>query len=148
MRRNWTDEEEEYLISNIGYVKIPTIAEKLNRTIPSVELKMRRLGIRNTLHQYGVMTIGELAELIKVDRTVVKLWTKKHGLKVNKRIISRKRQHSFIQVEDFWEWAKENKDRVDFKQIEPLSILPEPEWVKEARKHNPEYKRKNIKLGL
>jgi hypothetical protein len=132
-RRNWTSEEIEYLRENVGFAKLKTIAKNLDRTETSVELKMKRLGLSNTKSYTGQLTMGELAKLLQVDPKSVKLWTENHGLKFSKRATRSTRMFYFIKPKDFWEWAYVNKESVDFSKIEPNSIPPEPDWLKQER---------------
>jgi hypothetical protein len=43
----------------------------------------------------------------------------------------------------FWEWVKENPERVNCFAIEKNSIIPEPDWVDERRKTD-FYKQKKL----
>ncbi|HIS27890.1 MAG TPA: DNA-binding protein [Candidatus Avamphibacillus intestinigallinarum] len=133
MRRIWTREEEEYLMENIGTYKLDTLASHLNRTPVSVELKMKRMGIGNTRKQVGLLTMGELAHCIQVDRNTVKHWAEHHGLPYIKRKTKQKRTFYFVDTTDFWKWAFEHQDRVDFSKIEKHVLPPEPTWVDAAR---------------
>jgi hypothetical protein len=135
MRRKWTDEEIEYVKENIGTVKVATIARKLNRTYTSVELKMKRLGLSNTKSFTGQLTKCELALHLKVDPKSIKLWIEHHGLKCTKRVTRNTKMFHFINPEDFWNWAYQNKERIDFSKIERQTILPEPDWVELERQN-------------
>lgn len=133
MRRTWTRGEEEYLMENIGTYKLDTLATKLNRTPVSVELKMKRMGIGNTRKQVGLLTMGELAQCLQVDRNTVKHWAEHHGLRYMKRKTKQSRTFYFVDTVDFWEWAFEHQNRIDFSRIERHILPPEPEWVQAAR---------------
>ncbi|MCH1626384.1 helix-turn-helix domain-containing protein [Fredinandcohnia quinoae] len=132
-RRNWTFEEIEFLKENIGHMKISTISRQLNRTETAVDLKIKRLGLSNTKSFTGQLTMHELAMLLKIDPKSVKLWIENHGLKYTKKATRNTRKFYFIKPEDFWEWAKNNKKRIDFSKIERQSIIPEPSWVDSER---------------
>jgi hypothetical protein len=145
MRKQWTKEEIEFLQENIGRYKLSTIASMLGRTENSVLLKMKRLGISNTKEQIGMYTLGELAQLLGVDRNIVQGWVERHGLKAICKTPRLKRKFYFVDAEEFWKWAKKNKEKINFQQIEPNSIPPEPDWVKEERKKNFSYKKRMYK---
>jgi transposase-like protein len=136
MRKQWTDEEVEFLKENVGKYKLPTLASMLGRTEDSVLSKMKRLGISNTKEQVGLCTIGELARLLGVDRKIVQGWVERHGLRVIRKVPRSKKHFYFVDTKDFWNWAKENKEKIDFRKIEPNSIPPEPDWVEQERKKN------------
>ncbi|MGM0876484.1 MAG: DNA-binding protein [Bacillota bacterium] len=137
-RRNWTEEEIDFLKDNVGKMKIETISKKLNRSEPSIQNKLKRLGISNTKAQTGYLTTYELANLVQKDATSIRGWITRHGLKSTKKITHSLRQFHFIHPEDFWKWASDNREKVDFSKIEPQTIIPEPSWVdKERKKENP-----------
>jgi IS30 family transposase len=135
MKRKWTDEEIEYVKENVGSSKITTIARNLNRTLSSVELKMKRLGLSNTKSFTGQFTRHELALQLKVDPNSIKLWIDQHGLKCTKKVTRNTKVFHFIKPEDFWIWSYQNKERVDFSKIERHTILPEPDWVEQERQN-------------
>ena len=141
-RKDWSDNEIEYLRENIGKIKVDTIAQHLNRSRNSVILKMKRLGIRNTREQYGRLTAGELAGLLHVDGGTVRNWIDNHGLPSMRRTTDSSKRFRFIVNESFWKWAYENKEKIHFASIEKHSIPPEPDWVEELRKHHPTYQNK------
>ena len=45
-RKNWTDEEVQYLIDNYQSMTIPELSEKMGRTIMAIERKRNKLGLR------------------------------------------------------------------------------------------------------
>ena len=51
---------------------------------------------------------------------------KKHKVKNNSFMV--------IDLEEFWKWVEEDKDRMDFSNFEPYSLGAEPEWVSAKRK--------------
>ncbi|MFD1778595.1 DNA-binding protein [Fredinandcohnia salidurans] len=132
-KRTWTYEEIEFLKDNVGRMKISTIANHLHRTETAVELKIKRLGLSNTKSFTGQLTMHELATLLKIDPKSVKLWIDNHGLRYTKKATRNTRKFYFIKPEDFWDWAKNNKSRIDFSKIEKNAIVPEPCWVEGER---------------
>lgn len=137
-RRNWTEDEIEFLKENVGNMKLETLAKKLDRSELSIQNKLKRLGISNTKAQTGYLTTFELANLVKKDPTTVRGWITRHGLKSTKKVTRSSRQFHFIHPEEFWKWAEENKEKIDFSKIDPQTIIPEPSWVEaERKKENP-----------
>jgi hypothetical protein len=129
-------EELKTLREWVGYYPLGSIAKKLNRTTTSIEVKLTRLGISNTKSESGLITAGELANIINVDRNTVMGWILRHGLKSRKRVTRHKKVFTFINLEDFWSWADANKEKVDFSKIPDNSLPPEPHWVEQERKNN------------
>lgn len=132
---DWTNEEIDYLKENIGTYKITTIANNINRSYDSVVAKLHRLGLSSNTKMYtGLLTIGELSKLLKVDRNTVKNWTENYALPYKQRTTRKLKHFYFIDPIDFWTWSEKNKDKVQFSNIDPQIILPEPDWVEAERK--------------
>ena len=132
-RKVWTKEEIKYLKENLGRLKVSTIADNLGRTYDAVKVKMTRLGLSNTKAFTGMVTIGELASILKVDRNTVLGWVQRHNLKCTAKVTRKSKRFYCISQDDFWYWARYNKDKVNFSKIDPFSLVPEPSWVKEER---------------
>lgn len=103
--KRWTEDEERYLIKNSGLMLTASIAKKLNRSIPSVKTKRKKLGIRPFTDQTNLLTITQIGELVGIDRTnVSKIWGKK-GLKI-KRVRSR----CYVREKDLFTFMQKNMD--------------------------------------
>ena len=129
MAKSWSMEEEEFLKEHVGVQSIDSLARRLGRTVTSVEVKMKRLKIGNTKEQSGYLTRGKLADLLGVDRNIVKYWCDRYGLPYKKKKTKKTRTFFFIDPIEFWNWANLNKEKIDFSKLEKNSIPPEPEWV-------------------
>lgn len=46
----------------------------------------------------------------------------------------KERKYSYVNLDEFWKWAKSNKSLVNFAHMEENILGEEPEWVKEKRK--------------
>lgn len=143
-RRNWTQEEIDFLKENIGVLKLSTIAKKLDRSYEAVSIKLKRLGMANTKNLTGMMTMGELARHLNVDRNIVKRWVDHHGLPCTVKVTRLSKKFYFIDTIDFWQWAEKNKEKIDFSKIEEHAILPEPAWVKKERIKDKNAKKKRV----
>lgn len=132
--KRWTEDELEYLEEKVGKIKLSAIAKTLDRSLNAVELKAKRLGLSGTKYESGKLTANELAQALNVDLKVVTRWVAKKGLKAAKRATREKAKFILIDVQNFWKWAKDNKDKINFSKIEPYQLLPEPDWVEEERK--------------
>ncbi|MFJ8265687.1 DNA-binding protein [Peribacillus asahii] len=133
MSNKYSEKELAYLKDYAGIKRISVIANNLNRPELGIALKLKRLGLGNTKEAAGMLTTGELANLLKVDRGTIKYWRTYCGLKSYTKISRNTRKFYFIKAEEFWEWAYNNQYRIDFSRIERLSIPPEPDWVEPLR---------------
>lgn len=143
-RRNWTQEEIDFLKENIGVLKLSTIAKRLGRSYEAVSIKLKRLGMANTKNLTGMMTMGELARHLHVDRNIVKRWVDLYGLPCTVKVPRLSKKFYFIDTIHFWQWAEQNKERIDFSKIEEHAILPEPSWVKKERLKDIHAKKKRV----
>ena len=133
----WKPEEISYLEENWGYVSIPSIAAKLNRTPVAIQNKARRLCLGPALLGGDYITFNQLIKAVtglsqSYSYHLIS-WVKNRGLPIHKRKV---KNNSFrvVYLDEFWEWAEKNKSFLDFSKMEPLILGEEPEWVKEQRR--------------
>ena len=128
MRREWTDREVKYLNNRYLKQSVETTAKKLNRSIPSVKGKARKLGLNN---YYGEkISAKTLAKCFHLDIRVVIRWIDKFDLPCKKVELDNQTRYSIDPVE-FWKWAEKHKDTINWSKYELKSLVPEPEWVNE-----------------
>lgn len=136
MRKKFTKEEEQYIEQYFGAVSAERIGERLGVSAKSVVNKAYKMGLTSLIGSSGRMTANTLASLVGHDFKVVKRWVDNHGLPHMRRSLNvkTKNKHILIDAEEFWEWAEQNKERIDFLRIEKNSIVPEPKWVEGERR--------------
>ena len=131
--KKWSKDEDDYLLEQSSKnVSVDYIARKLGRTSTGVYTRMYRLGVANRKDNIGMYTVNEISKLICIDNKTIIKWGKL-GLKLYKKKVGGKRI-TFINGDDFWNFAEKHKDLIVFKRIEKNSLLPEPVWVEEIRK--------------
>lgn len=131
MRREWTKQEEEYLIRRYCKQPVKQTAEALNRTMASVKHKAKKLGLNIYVGEY--IYAKTLAKCFRQDVSVVLRWIKKLGLPAKSIEVANVTRYQ-IDPEKFWIWAKEHQTEIHWSNYEPLSLAPEPEWLNEVRK--------------
>ena len=135
--RHCTKQEEEYIHKFYEKRGVSYLAKKLNRTEASVKRKAQSLG--HNAYICEDLYIRTVAKCFNCDSRVITRWIEKFGLAC--RVVQRgKMTCRLIDPKVFWKWASEHKDLIPWSKYERLSILPEPEWVKESIK---EYEKKN-----
>ena len=138
--KHWTPEEVEFLEQHAGMMMFSTLAKRISekfgneRTAKAVESKLQRMDIQNMKVESGRITACALSRLIKVHHDTVTRWIKTGMLKSVKRAVRFEKRMHLISVQDFWEFAEQHKDELNFSKIEPKSLIPEPEWVESERK--------------
>lgn len=134
-KKAWTVEEEEYLAQWYGRRPIKLIAKKLKRTPYAIEVHAeRKMGIYPKSNS-GQVTANELANILKVDNhAVTDYWIAKLKMPARKRVIKYKSKFWRIDVEEFWKWAENHTDKINFTKMERGLLLPEPNWLDEVIK--------------
>lgn len=136
--RIWTAEEDDYLSEAWGYVSMPTICKKLNRTKTAVRIRKNRLGLVAYYNSGEYVTLNQLMLAIRgveASSCTVTSYVKNRGMPVFTKKIDKKRVRC-IRLADFWKWAEQHRTFIDFAKFEPLALGPEPAWVEEKRAHD------------
>lgn len=136
--RNWTKEEEEYLIEKWGTVSIKQIAKKLNRTENAVVLKKQRLGLGAFLESGEYVTFNQLHIALGMGTSSgykMISWVKNRNFPLHTKRVN-KNTYKVVYLDEWWEWAEKNKDLLDFSKFEENLLGEEPQWTKEKRKHD------------
>lgn len=144
--RNWTKQEEEYLIEKWGTLSVKTIAKNLGRSENAIVLKKCRLGLGAFLESGEYVTWHQLLLALGITGgSGYKLtsWVKNREFPVHTKRVN---NNSFriVYLEEWWEWAEKNRDLLDFSKFEENVLGEEPQWVKEKRRHDVEKVHKYI----
>lgn len=135
-KKNWTPEEDAFLQDKWGSLSIPTIAKQLGRSVSSVENRRYRIGCsghlkndhRISLNQLIVTLYGAKAMSAYITDRLIQA-----GLPVHWHKVKTNRFH-VVDLNEFWQWAEQNRMILDFSRFEEYSLGAEPDWVKEKRK--------------
>lgn len=144
--KNWTLEEDAYLIEKYGELSIKTIAKNLGRTVDAINVRKVRLHLGSFLDAGDYITFSQLLCTLynqplasnAYRATDSKLWA---TAPVRKKRVN-KCSFRIIYIDDFWKWAEENKNKLDFSKLEENALGAEPDWVKIKRKADYKSKRK------
>ena len=101
--RCWSDQDQEYLLEQVGRKPMRDIAKHLGRSLNAVQMRCRELGITRRTNQ-GLMTTGEVAGVCRRTRAAVNLWCTKEGLKY--RRLSDGHRDKMIDPEDLAAFLK------------------------------------------
>lgn len=133
----WTPEEEAYLQDKWGTLSVSTIAKSLGRSIDAVVVRSQRLGLGAHLASDVRISVNQLmlalyqADAGSTGYTMHKLI--REGLPVKMHKVKTK-NFRVIDIDEFWKWAEDHKEFLDFSKFEEYSLGKEPEWVKVKRK--------------
>jgi hypothetical protein len=137
--KKWTEDEEEQLVDRLGSANIPRISKGLGRSTESVIRKLERLGCYDKAAETGSFRTYEFANILSIDPTTIIRWIKKEGMPAKqfyrKGKLDKQNHYYYIFSDDFWKWANNNPDLINFKKIHRGILIPEPEWLEDAIKN-------------
>lgn len=145
--RRWTQEEIEYLSFRWGNIPIESIARKLNRSVTSIKVKKDRLGLNSFTQSSdkGYMPKTTLFAIVFGQKSIgyknVSMILNR-GLKTHKVKCSKKYSYEGINIDEFFDWAYENRSFLDFSNFEKYGLGPEPKWVDIKRRQDIRKKQK------
>lgn len=140
-RRSWTKEEVEFLESKWGVLNRSKIAEDLGRSESAVQQKAQRLGLGDALTHIDGITVSQLSLMIDTHYALIKNWIHKYDFPAKRKRLTAKRNVLYVRYDDFWKWAEQNKQMIDFTRFDRLTLAHEPEWVELKRKADYEKKK-------
>lgn len=132
-RRFWTDDEVLYLEENWGTKSVKGIAKHLDRSVNSVKLKAQRIGLPDPRLAFEGITLNQLSFALNISYSLIKRWIKLYDFPAKRRVFSEKSRVHIVNYTDFWKWAEQNKQMIDFSRVEKHILGAEPSWVTEKR---------------
>lgn len=127
MGARWSKEDLEYLEKTYGKAKIKNMARRLNRSQRAITKKAFDLGLKMEYSDDG-MPLSEFRRVTNIPKTYLETLIQKHNLP--SRLIGPYRK---IYPNRFWEWAKENQEKINWGSFPESAIGQEPRWVSKAR---------------
>lgn len=137
MNRRWTPEEEEALREGWGgYGGVRPLAQKMGRSVNAIRIRAQRMGLGPwadageyvTLHQIVVALYGQPKGMTYETQRLKAL-----GIPVKRHKVIDCRFDT-VKLSDFWRWAKDHRNDLDFSRLEKHALGREPEWAKEKRR--------------
>lgn len=134
MGRGLNAVEMDYLEDSIGKLSLKAIASKLGKNPRSLRMYMNNHGIPTGRQAADGISVTDFAEAVGRRTESVYDWIANLGLPVKRYPIGIKSKEIFIDMTKFWKWAWDNKNFLDFSNIEKGTFGLEPEWVDDMRK--------------
>lgn len=131
--KRWTQDDIDYLENAWGVYSIKTISKNLKRTVAAVKLKAGRIGLDDARNNYNGITISQLSKALNIHYGILMNWKKKYGFPVKEKVFAESMSVKVIGYEDFWKWAEQHKEMIDFSRMEENILGPEKDWVKVKR---------------
>lgn len=136
--KKWTDADVEYLENSWGDVAISTIAKKLGRSVNAVKLKAQRLGFGRALDSGTMFPFNQIVQAV-TGSSASYSWLRekwgRYGFPFHRKKVIK---NSFLMVclPEFWKWAEQHQDILDFSKFEEYSLGAEPDWAKKKRRQD------------
>lgn len=127
----WTTEEMDYLENKWGRVTVHYIAKKLGRTETSITLKAQRMKLGSRLTD-DCVTFNELLKALGLQGSYS--WLREKYITINGLPVKKRGKYLKIKIDDFWKWAEQHKQILNFSKFEKNSLGKEPSWVDEKRR--------------
>lgn len=134
-RRRWTQEEINYLSESWGMFSVTQIAKNLGRTEKAVIEKAYKLKLGGWYSSGDFVTVNQVVNAVlghDLCSTTRRAWIENRGLPFKYRTKCADKIR-VIKIDDFWKWAYENQQFLDFSNFEENALGKEPEWVKVKR---------------
>lgn len=136
MGKNWTQEEHEYLEEWWGSKPVRSIAANLGRSESAVINKVHRMGLGPFLMGAEYVSVNQLVITLGIhDRTRIYGWIESAGFPAQKRRVRRSLVR-VTKIEQFWRWAGEHRDLINWAKLQRGALGKEPAWVEECRKRD------------
>lgn len=133
-QKNWTDEEKEYLCEKWGVISASGIAKHLKRTFSGVFQKAQRMGLGDPTTHFDGITICQLMNALDKTYSVSKVWIRDYGMPVKTKLFAKEKRVRVITYPEFWKWAEQHKELMNFAKMDPNTLGTEPEWMKIKRR--------------
>lgn len=135
-KRKWTREEEYLLQDKWGEVSIKGLSKTLGRSENAIIVRAQRMGLGAHLHADHRVTANQLLLAIYGGKQqggwTMNRWIE-NGLPVKKHRV-KNNNFKVVDIDDFWKWAEQHKELVDFSRMEENTLGKEPEWAKAKRR--------------
>lgn len=146
-KRNWTQEEYDYLSDKWGTISLKTIAKSLNRSENAILIKVYRQGLGPFLESGGYVSCNQFLKALGIQGGYSYKdisWVQNRGFPIKTKRVNNS-TFKVVYLEDWWKWAEKNKTFLDFSKFKEYALGEEPNWVKEKRRHDFEKSQKYIK---
>jgi hypothetical protein len=119
LARNWSKEEETYLIEKWGELSVKAIAKNLNRSENAIMVRKGRLGLGAFLENGEYITWNQLHIALGISSSnsyKMTSWAKNRNFPMHTKKV---KNNSFkvVYLDEWWEWAEKNKDLLDFSNF-------------------------------
>ena len=138
--KDYSPEESQYIEDKWGTISVRTIAKNIGRSVCSVQLKARRLGLEDSRKAGSDVTLWLFCDLSGIPYRTIRSWVDSRDFPIKRRAFVNKKVR-MVNFEEFWKWAVDHKEMLDFTKFEKGDLGIEPDWVEAKRRDDFEKKK-------
>lgn len=131
-KRHWTEAEKSFLQDNYGFLTIESLQKKLDRSECAIQNQVARMKLGRWYSNLEGVTQNEFAKALNVHHGTVTNWNQNYGLPIRMKRL-KKDYFKIIMLDDFWKWAQDHKNMIEWDKVEKHILGAEPDWVRHAR---------------
>lgn len=120
-RREWTEEEERFLLNHAGSRHVHWMAKQLKRSMTSVVLKLKRMHLSRRWREG--YTKSDLELCFGTDHHVIDRWVREGRLSVRKRGTAREHDAWYVTDADILKFIIENPTTFDLRKVDQLFFM-------------------------
>lgn len=132
--KKWTAEDYAQLREEWGLYSIPTLANRMGRTVKAIKIKAVRLKLGGVCENSDKIPFNHLLQALGIYGSYAH-WLKRFaeaGLIITYQKVIHKRVR-MVDIDQFWDFAEKNKNLIDFSRVEKNILGIEPQWVDTKR---------------
>ena len=145
LSRRWTTQEEIFVLNHAGERSLAWMGKQIDRTPKAVKEKLKKLDVTSMKVAGDRLSLYEIARAFEIESRVWLGWKSKYQFPIKSTTLlfgdqkrnaryRRARTHH-IKREEFWSWANQHRELLDFNALGQLDLLPHPVWIKEAKEY-------------
>ena len=141
-RKRWTADDIEQLREGWGcHGGLPKLAEEMGRSVAALKVKAVRLGLGPWLDARDHITLCQLIRLLTgsarpdIGYSYTRMRLERMGLRIRRKRVCDS-LFLVVDINDFWAYAEQHRDELDFSRLEENILGLEPDWVKEKRRQD------------
>ena len=146
-RWKWSEEDLEYLQEAWGSTSISGIATKLGRSVESIRQKANRLGLGTFINSGELVTFSQVVQAVTGGigsyGWLRQKWSRYDFPFRKKKVINSR--FLMVDIDDFWKWAEQHQDILDFAKFEEYALGGEPAWAKKKRSRDYQEQHRNAR---
>lgn len=133
--KKWAQREKDYIMDAWGQTSITAMSKKLGRSVQAIKQKADDMGLGRHLDAGTMVTFFQVIQAVTGGAGsyswLREKWEKYDFPFHRKKVISK--SYLMVDLDEFWIWAEQHRDILDFSNFEEYALGKEPAWAKQKR---------------